>query len=185
MARGGGPARFVGSTDGSEPPAPAIIPAAVLAGVQATAAGMSPARRPRHRCPTVGSPSCCYLCAGEPIRDEGRSDHRGGSHHWCNHALPGQSIPRGSASRPSTPKAVSPCWRRRPYVVQIHTTVPGLGSGSPGVGGSGPKTGLTEERRRASDWTWRERARGRGEMVQQDKESPHVWWKSVPPRRKL
>src|SRR5207249_6307709 len=45
MARGGGPARFVGSTDGTEPPAPAIVPAAALAGVQDTAAGMSPARR--------------------------------------------------------------------------------------------------------------------------------------------
>jgi len=45
MARGGGPARFVGSTDGSEPPAPAIVLAAALAGVQDTAAGMSPVRR--------------------------------------------------------------------------------------------------------------------------------------------
>ena len=108
--------------------------------------GCGPGRGPGHCCWHVaraalhgtaaqpsGGPSCRHPRAGEPVRDEGRSDHRSGSHHWCNHALPGQSIPRGSASRPSTPKAVSPCWRSRLYVVQIHTTVPGLGSGSPGV----------------------------------------------------
>src|SRR5437870_2652446 len=63
MACGGGPARFVGSTDGSEPPAPRSSRLRPWQGSRTLLLACRPRGAPRHRCPTVGRyfllPSAC------------------------------------------------------------------------------------------------------------------------------